>query len=96
MSYIKYLEARLALAENALRQDAISMPRLQLLEKLPVKSVITWTRTYPRGDTYMFVAFLQKTNEWHLVSGKSKVIKTHLELSTEYLFKANDDLQVLT
>ena len=84
--YVHYLEARLALLEKELqKQGAISMPPVQqALSNLDVGTVIAWYHRYPRGDVYKFVAFLQKSNEWHMVSGSVKVRFTHEELYARY------------
>jgi hypothetical protein len=86
--YVKYLETRLALAEETLRkQGSFVMPEdplIRRLNTLDVGTVISWYHRFPRGDVYKYVAFLQKSNEWHMVSGKSKVIKTHAEMAGFY------------
>lgn len=90
--YVKYLEQRLVLAEEMLRKQGVIVApedeNVTWVEQLPVGAVIEWYRRFPRGDMYRFVAYLQKSNEWHMVSGKSKVVKNNRELATEYLAKS--------
>ena len=66
-------------------ERSISMPpTVNALIQLPVGTVITWSHRYPRGDVYKFVAFLQRSNEWHMVSGNYKDTLTTEELYRRY------------
>jgi hypothetical protein len=98
--YVQYLETRLALAEETLRkQGSFVMPEdplIRRLNTLDVGTVISWCHRFPRGDVYKYIAFLQKSNEWHMVSGKVKKIFTHAELAGFYVRYGLDDFKVLS